>query len=192
MKATFVLGLPQTQEQKNQARAAIQGNSSLIRWRKSGAATQAQPTRVRKRRKTDDQQSALTSTELVSSENKTSSTYSVLDIRYVDTPDFWNQLSRVGFDKTLDTPLLPPFLPLGYPDFHTKDDVWVKLQKSRSPPAERSQSQRSFTDRIHSTWRSVTALPKSGQWFTHRFRHYEACGIVQHCFLGIHLRSSGS
>ena len=123
---TFVIGFPRNQAQRDQSRAAIQGNSSRIRWRK-GSAT---PGALRAKRGLRDNEQAANC---------------VAGIETITDPYWYNQANTPVGDLEvphgnvpsalgpIDQLLLPPFLPLPHQGIMQADEVRSALQGGMLP-----------------------------------------------------------
>lgn len=128
-KTRFVIGLPQTQEQRNATRAAVQANAAFVRWRKDTSQSQPEQPPTRRSRKPRCPPPAAPTSHFLDLADQSDLRYSVFDPRNGETYALEN-LFVTGFEGTLHAPVLPPFFPLGYPEFQTKDEIWQMLQRS--------------------------------------------------------------
>lgn len=125
---TFVIGFPQNQAQRDQSRAAIQGNSSRIRWRKGCATAQTAGAVPRQRYSSDSQPpgGVILNCERLA---KSSWDSEVTDgDECLEVPP-GNALRALG---PLDPAILPPFLPLPHQDIMPAAEVWSSLQEGTS------------------------------------------------------------
>lgn len=122
----FVIGFPRNQEQRNQSRAAIQGNSSRIRWRK-GTST-ADPSRfdVRPRRGTSETVVRREHNVCLLSPGQDEIKEPKATARSPPKAD--HALSV--FSRSLHDLVLPPFLPVEDRGLLDARDMWSVVQNS--------------------------------------------------------------